>query len=229
MYQFFRIIPVGRIPIIGKLLGRLYVRILETKFISSAEYWRTRYRKGGYSGRGSYGKSATFKASVLNEFVKKQGISSVIEFGCGDGNQLRLAEYPTYLGFDISSEAIALCRSIFAQDGTKSFRLMEAYRDEKADLALSLDEIYHLIEDDVFESHMKMLFDSSNAFVAIYSSNTDQQEEIQAPHVRHRKFTRWIDRHAAGWKLIEIIPNRYRSPESSGGEFIADFYFYQEN
>src|SRR5437899_4317923 len=57
------------------------------------------------SGLGSYDKLAEFKAEVLNGFVKENTIKSVIEYGCGDGNQLKFAEYPSYLGFDVSVKA----------------------------------------------------------------------------------------------------------------------------
>ena len=45
---------------------------------------------------------AAFKAEVPNDFVRARGIDSVIEFGCGDGAQLALAEYPAYVGIDVS-------------------------------------------------------------------------------------------------------------------------------
>jgi hypothetical protein len=45
---------------------------------------------------GSYGKFAAFKAEVLNAFVQEMRVDTVIEFGCGDGNQLTLARYPLF-------------------------------------------------------------------------------------------------------------------------------------
>ena len=62
---------------------------------SSGDYWERRYRLGMTSGPGSAGKLASFKADVLNEFVRDNGVQSVIEFGCGDGTQLTLAKYPS--------------------------------------------------------------------------------------------------------------------------------------
>jgi hypothetical protein len=57
-------------------------------FKSSETYWIARYKRGGDSGRGSYGKLAQFKAGVINKFVEANKINTIIEFGCGDGNQL---------------------------------------------------------------------------------------------------------------------------------------------
>ena len=74
-------------------------------FRHSAQYWDDRYRLAGNSGAGSYGRLADFKANVLNEFVAREKIASVVEFGCGDGNQLSLSRYPRYTGFDVSEHA----------------------------------------------------------------------------------------------------------------------------
>jgi hypothetical protein len=86
----------------------------------SAQYWRNRYRSGGNSGAGSYGRLANFKAEIVNAFVREHDVASVIEFGCGDGAQLTLADYPSYLGFDVADESVELCRSKFAKDSTKN-------------------------------------------------------------------------------------------------------------
>src|ERR1041385_8036217 len=79
----------------------------------SAQYWEARYREGGNSGDGSYGRLASFKAQVLNDFVARNQIRSVVEFGCGDGNQLSLAQYPKYLGLDVSPTAVLNCAARF--------------------------------------------------------------------------------------------------------------------
>ncbi len=61
---------------------------------------------------------------------------SVVEYGCGDGNQLKMATYPQYLGFDVSPAAISMCKSVFNGDATKQFRLMSEYAGESAELTL---------------------------------------------------------------------------------------------
>ena len=86
-------------------------------FAGSARYWARRYAAGGTSGEGSYGDLAAFKAEIMNEFVAANHISSVIEFGCGDGNQLALMRYPCYAGFDVSHQAVSLCLKRFAMAG----------------------------------------------------------------------------------------------------------------
>src|SRR5579864_6395854 len=83
-----------------------YAYIFRPRFPGSQTYWDQRYAEGGTSGSGSYGEQAAFKAEILNGFVARHGIQSVIEFGCGDGNQLSLASYPSYVGLDVSRTAI---------------------------------------------------------------------------------------------------------------------------
>ena len=103
---------------------------------------------------------------------------------------------------------------------------MDDYNGETAELTLSLDVVYHLIEDDVFELYMKRLFDSSTRFVIVYSSNKDEQDVIQAPHIKHRKFTRWIDENAISWGLTQYIPNSQPYDGDNNEGSLADFYIY---
>jgi len=197
------------------------------RFRGSAQYWDERYLRGGASGEGSRGRFAAFKAEVLNSFVARHAIPSVIEFGCGDGHQLALANYPRYLGFDVSTTAVRLCRERFADDDTKVFREVAAYAGEQAELALSLDVIYHLVEDDVFDTYMRTLFDASTRWVIVYASNHDDTDRAEAAHVRHRQFTRWVAAERPGWALRERIPNRYPfSGDFRLGSF-SDFFIFE--
>ncbi len=202
------------------------IRTRPKRFSGSLSYWEERYSTGGNSGVGSYGKFAEFKATTLNEFVAKHNLRSVIEFGCGDGNQLTLSKYPAYLGFDVSETAVTKCQKLFAGDATKRFCRLADYKGEKADLALSLDVIFHLIEDEVFANHMRTLFESSNQYVIIYASDSDEPEANQATHVKHRKFTRWVKQNVSQWKLIKHIPNKYPyHGDFTQGSF-AEFFIY---
>ena len=174
---------------------------------NSAHYWDTRYANGGNSGAGSYGRLAEFKASVLNQMIRQQDIKSVIELGFGDGNQLTMSNYPEYTGFDISPQAVALCRERFADDKTKRFFHMDMLGEARAELVLSLDVIFHLVEDEVYEHYMEQLVAATSRFLAIYSSNYHGKAEVE--HVRHRKFTKWISRNAKELSLFQKIENPY--------------------
>ncbi len=193
---------------------------------SSADYWERRYRAGLTSGGGSYDALAQYKADVLNEFVRANGVLSVIELGCGDGNQLMLAKYPRYLGLDVSRAAVNLCLGKFGEDASKSFlwydpqftvRLASFVR---ADLTLSLDVIYHLLEDVVYRAYLRDLFSLTRRFVIVYSSNRDERSEVW--HVRHHKFTDDVARDHPQFALREHRPN----PHS--GQTFADFYVFEK-
>jgi len=219
-----------KIPLIGKIATLLTNKILRSikPFKGSNDYWNKRYENGRDSGDGSYRKLAEFKAEILNDFVDKHTIESVIEFGCGDGNQITLSHYPHYTGFDISSTAIDLCKKIFTNDDTKCFKNLDDYNNETAELSLSLDVLYHLVEDAIFEEYMQRLFKASRKFVIIYSSNTDVNPNNQPPHVKHRKFTHWVEKQHPKWNLIDKIPNRYPFQGDSKTGSFADFYIYQQ-
>lgn len=201
-------------------------------FRGSRNYWEDRYSSGRNSGAGSYGQLAEFKAEFINAFVKEHGVQSVIEFGSGDGNQLELAEYPRYLGLDVSRTAIEGCQQRFADDDTKGFYLYDStvFTDTqclfRAQLALSLDVIYHLVEERVFTSYLENLFDAAERFVIVYSSNHD--ETPASPHVRHRHFSQWVAEHRPDWELIDHVANRYpydpRRPQETS---FADFYVFR--
>jgi SAM-dependent methyltransferase len=206
-------------------LRHWYFRVSRS-FDDSESYWKKRYELGGTSGAGSYHALARFKAQVLNDFVREQDIRSVIEFGCGDGNQLLLAKYPEYFGLDVSPLAVNACRSLLASDESMRFALAGDYDGETADLSLSLDVIYHLVEDDVYHAYMARLFDAGERFVIVYSSNTEDNSSVKHPHVRHRRFTEWVAEHRPGWRLDRHIPNAfpYQGDDRTGS--FADFYVF---
>lgn len=224
--------------VLNKML-ELYPAIKEKIVFKSGEYWEERYK--GYiagggganmslsSGAGSYNNLAKFKAEILNEFVKEHKVQSVLEFGCGDGNQLSLAEYPSYIGLDVSKTILENTKNKFSSDKTKRFYFVDDFiqsNPPQAELSLSLDVIYHLVEDEVFDKYMENLFASSCKFIGIYASN---KNELQASHVKHRKFSKWIEQNAREWKLYRFIPNKYPFDEKNPNHTsFADFYFYKK-
>lgn len=205
--------------------GGLYRALATRRFPGSSQYWEQRYRSGNSSGPGSYGGAARYKAQFLNAFVSASNIESVIEFGCGDGNQLSLALYPKYTGLDVSTTAISACAERFSEDNTKSFFLYspEHFIDRQgvlsADIAISLDVILHLVEDDIFEKYMRDLFNAAERYVVIYSS--DETMPDPAKHVRHRAFSPWIRANETSWTLATAEPNPYWDTT------LASFFVYE--
>lgn len=190
-------------------------------------YWERRYRRGGSSGPGSIDRLADFKAEVVNDIVERYALASVTEWGCGDGSQLTLAAYPLYVGYDVSPTAVRTCRERFAGDQTKSFALADEYRGVVTDAALSLDVIFHLVEDESFERYMERLFDSASRIVVVYSSDTEENPEARDHgHVRHREFSQWVAEHRTEWRLTERIPNRYPFVVGDLTTSFAEFFVY---
>jgi hypothetical protein len=61
----------------------------------------------------------------------------------------------------------------------KTFALMSQYRGERADLAISLDVIYHLVEDRVFEDHMRTLGGSAHRSDLVVACSHALAEEVK--------------------------------------------------
>jgi hypothetical protein len=199
--------------------------------ITTRTYWEARYQGGGNSGVGSYGRLADFKAEILNDFAEKHNVKIVAELGCGDGNQLSLYRFDQYIGLDISTKAIEICSQKFAADKSKRFIVYvpEALGPKirpAGQMAISLDVVYHLLEDSTYNSYLNHLFQLADRFVAIYANNTEKQG-VKASHLLYHKFTNWVLANRPDWKLTGFVPNRYPwDPNKSDVTSISNFYFF---
>lgn len=205
------------------LVGKILIAFRRVRYAGSRAYWERRYARGGDSGAGSSGRLAAYKAEIVNRFVRDNNIRSVVEFGCGDGQQLRLADYPSYLGLDISMTAVGRCRALFAGDPSKKF---ETYDPEKfeasdcqADMALSMEVIFHLTEDEVYRLYLRHLFASARRRVVIFASDAADSTGGIFPHFKPRRFTPDVP---PGWVLRERIPNPHRDIS------VSDFFFFEK-
>lgn len=191
--------------------------------IETQLHWENRYKSKGNSGDGSYGVLCDYKAKVINKFIIDNSCKNIIEFGSGDGNQMSYFNVERYTGVDISEYVINMCKQKYGHLDNKQFVTYDEYykTSSKYDLALSLDVIYHLIEDDVYEKYMNDLFNSTNRFVIIYS--TCHQEEYNGSHIYSRMFTKYIDLHFPRAKLLWHERNPYA--KLSG----AEFFIYEIN
>lgn len=199
--------------------------------IDSAQFWNNIYLHNGTSGSGSYNRLAEFKAEVVNAFLDEMKIQSIAEIGCGDGNQLSLIHYPRYVGVDVSEAVIEKDRVQFQKYANYEFYHSLTERDRYIhrtfELTISMDVIFHLLEDNVFSQYIDDLFMLSKKYVVIYSSN--HEEYTPWPEYRHRNFTGYVSEHFPNWKLVKYIPNKY--PYKIGQESTtsaSDFYIYQK-
>jgi SAM-dependent methyltransferase len=219
--------PAGRIKkLISQIINGLQDIVRKVRGFDSGDYWERRYAGGRDSGAGSYGRLAEFKAEVVNDLVQAYGIDTIVEFGCGDGNQLKLYDFKDYLGFDVSRTAVQWCRDQFQGDETKQFKHLSEYAGQTAELAMSIDVIFHLVEDDVYNDYMERLFRAAEQAVLVYSSNFEDTSDDGVVHVRHRRFTDWISEHRPEWKLAEHVPNRFPLEDDANNQSFADFYLF---
>jgi SAM-dependent methyltransferase len=206
---------------------------IKSKFDSS-DYWENRYKSGGNSGNGSYNHLAQFKADVINNLIKEFEANSIIEFGCGDGNQLSLLNFNKYIGLDVSVTAIEICKQKYKNDQSKKFFLYNcnAFIDNKEffrmDGAISIDVLFHLVEKNVYEKYLNHLFACASKLVIVYAANLNIQQKNK--HELYRKFTDDIDKRFPEWKLEREIKNRYpaKDYEDENGS-LADFFIYTRN
>ena len=193
------------------------------RYPGSSSYWERRYARGGDSGAGSSVVLAAYKASVLNDFVQTHSIRSVVELGCGDGQQLLLAEYPAYTGLDIAASAVARCRTLFAGDDGKKFVHYDPTKfepgDFQADMAISLEVIFHLTEEKLYRLYLQHLFALSRRWVVVFSSDESDETDGVFPHFRQRQFSKDVPE---GWVLRERITNPHRDRS------VSDFFVFEK-
>lgn len=200
------------------------------KPFQSSEYWEKRYRENGNSGLGSYNKLAVFKAEIINQFIVDNSVNSIVDYGMGDGNQLKLFNIKNinYIGIDVSPSVIEKCRNLYRSDKLKRFILDKDIDNISSELVLSCDVIYHLVEDNVYYKYIDNLFKMSKKYVIIYAPDVDLYHKEE--HVKLRKFTNYIKNNYTNWKLIKFIKNRY--PQKVIGvndkeTSFSDFFIYE--
>lgn len=185
-------------------------------------YWENTYKNGGNSGAGSYGMLAEFKAEVINRIIALHKLTRVIEFGCGDGNQLSYMDYKKYLGLDVSASSIQMCAKRFASDPSKSFMLYNpgSFLNQgfiEADLAVCLDVLYHITNEEDYISTLRDLFSVSADWVIIYTRITNAHSTSGVETIQDRNIFDYLAAFPE-YKVEEIIPQRY--PDLSSADFL---------
>ncbi|AHB40332.1 TPA: class I SAM-dependent methyltransferase [candidate division WWE3 bacterium] len=157
------------------------------------------------------GKRHLVKALVERHFGDKRNLS-ILDVGCGTGALARaLTEFGAVTGFDVSSDAIAFCKSkglgnVFVQDVSK---LEEKQYARKFNLILALDVLEH-VQDDVLvmQKIRKMLTDDGLFFVNVPAHKflwSEHDEALEHKRRYHRvELTKKLS--DAGF---EIVSNSY--------------------
>lgn len=181
------------------------------RFVNSKLYWKDRYKFGGNSGKGSRGKIAQEKAEYMNSFCRRNNIETIVEFGCGDGVCASMLDAARYIGFDISDTALKFARDRCPDENRfRFFNSMGLMSDEINKIVLenrlpgklvnlSMDVIFHLVEDDVFKNYLDIIAGAPGDFVVIRSSDIDGAPK---GHYRARAYSKILTGNY-GLKLLE--------------------------
>lgn len=194
-------------------------------------YWNARYARGEGPGSGSTGRLLDYKATQVRRTIQRLGARTVIEWGCGDGALIPaiVAAGVRYTGVDLSPVALALARRRAPPLTLRLWTWADLPPLPPHDLALSLDVLYHLIDEAMFTDYLTRLFASAPA-VLIYAHDADVAE--YRDHIRYRAFTPWIAAHAPGHVLRESLPNPFAydpaHPEQGATTSESQFYFFAQ-
>lgn len=170
---------------------------------SGAAYWERRYADGRTSGAGSEGERAVAKAERVNAVIREYDVWSVIDWGCGDGTVLkRITPGVHYLGVDISPTVLD---KVTAEHSRRSFLLdtpgSRATQWLRADMALSMDVLFHLTDEADYRTHLLRLFGCARSVVLVYA--TDYDGGRTARHVLRRRWTPDVADRFPAWRIAE--------------------------
>jgi hypothetical protein len=194
---------------------------------SSRKYWEDRYLRGATSGWGSYGTASRYKTAVINDFLERFKPSSAIEFGCGDGNQIKSINYKNYLGLDFQP-AVKICKELYKNNKNLNFDSVDNYTGQKADLTLSLDVIYHLVEDEVFRDYMNNLFNSSKKYVVVFTTDRNDIIGTTVEHCFSRAVSPYIKQNFKNFVPLEFeSANRPKNFYKKNPFSDANFLFFE--
>jgi SAM-dependent methyltransferase len=187
---------------------------------SSKSFWENRYRNNGNSGLGSYGDEANFKASYINNLIKKESIKTITDLGCGDGNQISLLSgFEKYYGYDFSDTALIKSKNI---NKGEEYEFINNISDlPVSDMSMSLDVIYHIVEDDIYNEYLSNLFRLGSKYVLIYSTDVDIPQVSE--HIKSRSFTNWVNDNNVNYELKEV--SQYPKKLEANG---VGFYLFQK-
>ena len=168
------------------------------------DYWEQRYADGGNSGSGSQGDLAQAKADHINTVLRRDDVTSVVDWGCGDGTLLSLLDLDTvrYVGVDVSASAIQLSAQKRPEVALVLWREgADIYF--SADLALSIDILFHFPDDDEYDKYLAALFRSSRRYVLIHNAEhgPDPHE-----HVRWRPVSSDVRQRFPNWDMARVTP-----------------------
>jgi SAM-dependent methyltransferase len=213
--------------------------------LTTAGYWERRYLHGGFSGAGSRGESLSQKigfAHTVYGDVQKEGGCGVLDLGCGDGRfaagfvKFGLEEqvnFTAYRAVDISPKALEIaeefCRHNVPPEEVNRHMSFELFRPDRPEqpitpgvfgLGLSLEVIFHILEDDIYDLYMRTLFDRCRT-VFIQTAADPEPVRTAGDHIVWRDTQEWVWTHRPEAVCIHHIPRPF------GDRSFSDFFVYR--
>jgi SAM-dependent methyltransferase len=136
-----------------------------------------------YSGRGSDDEFSQAYVGLISDFIKKHGVRTVVDIGCGDfriGRQLvELNPELTYTGVDVVAPLIKHNSERFAGLPRINFVCLDAARDHlpPAELVLIRQVLQHLSNKNVAS-----ILDKTKAYKWVFASDATPPNEIPHPN-----------------------------------------------
>ena len=180
---------------------------MKKNLIDNRTFWDERYTKGEWlgSGPGSRGYAKAFKRSLMDQVIRRNGINSIADVGCGDlcwidGSEADYLDDIDYTGYDISQVLIARNRSRYPGLKFELFDIVGQALPEPADLLVCFDVLIHQVEKEKFRLSLKNLLDSMADHALIsYRTQNSTKEDLSLLHLpgmkeEERQFRELIER-----------------------------------
>jgi len=178
---------------------------MEDKF--SEQYWERRYKSGGNSGGGSYGNGLVNKVELITDLMEKYDIKSIADVGCGDCTIVpKLPHLESYVGYDISSTIIDRHNSKNTNPSYK-YKLISELESLGLDLSLSLEVIFHQVNDEEYIEYMDNLVKTDSFYILILTMNDSilDTHHVKAAHIKYRDVVNKMSQYP-NYELIGTFP-----------------------
>ena len=189
---------------------------MEVNLMRSMEFWKTRYELGDTSGSGSRGDLLNFKTEFINDFIKENDITTVLDFGYGDLYVAKEINVEKYTGIDI-----------FEVKDKDDFNLLncefDEYDGDGADLVMCLDVLYHILEEEqeYMRDSLDKMMEKTDKFLMIYAHDSED-ERFETEYSVHLYNSKWLQ-HMKTREDFELIYKQER-PEPNCS---AQFYIFE--
>ncbi len=153
---------------------------------------------------------------MINGLVTSNSLDTVLEFGCGDGNQLSYYSLQNYLGLDVAEKAVELCSEKFADDPSKRFRLIRPGEDVdfgRFDLVMSLEVLMHVVDEGDFLWTLDNIFRHSDNYVVILTPLTPLMDFPKGSHEKYRNLFPYLVPYIGEFAVVDVITHPSVTPE----------------